>query len=233
MSNDKPKSALRSVGSRRMAIVRVKTGNKRSLSSKKWLERQLNDPYVASAKADGYRSRAAYKILQLDEKFQLFKKNMKVIDLGAAPGGWSQVAVAKIGPKGKLIGIDLLPVDPIAGAEIIQMDFMSDEAPGKLRKMLGGKADIVLSDMAPSTTGHTGTDHIRIMMMAEIAALFATEILVIGGTFVCKFFKGGAEKELLDQLKKDFAKVRHAKPPASRPDSSETYLVAQGFRKPQ
>lgn len=224
------KSKLSSIGSRRQAVVRVKKSKKLSVSSKTWLQRQLNDPYVVAAKSEGYRSRAAFKLLQLDEQFKLLKPGMRVVDLGAAPGGWSQVVANVIGKKGKLIGIDLLPIDPIPGAELIQLDFMDEKAPEVLRKMLGGKADLVLSDMAPSTTGHAATDHIRIMGLAEVAALFATEVLVEGGTFVCKLFQGGAERELLSQLKKDFAKVKHAKPAASRADSSETYLVAQGFR---
>lgn len=216
--------------SRRRETVRVKTAKKRSISSKNWLQRQLNDPYVAAAREAGYRSRAAYKLLQMDEEFKLLHAGQRVVDLGAAPGGWTQVAMAKLGAKGKLVAIDILPMEPIQHAIILELDFLADDAPDKLREALGGKADLVLSDMAPSTTGHSGTDHIRIMAMAETAALFATEILALNGAFVCKLFQGGAEKTLLDALKKRFAKVRHAKPAASRADSSESYIVAQGFK---
>lgn len=223
--------SLVTIASRRREAVTVKAKKNRTESSRKWLLRQLNDPYVAAAKEDGYRSRAAYKLLQLDEKYKLLKPNQRIVDLGAAPGGWSQVAVNVIGARGKVIGIDLLPITPMAGAEFIQMDFLLPEAPDKLKAMLKGQADLVLSDMAHSTTGHAGTDHIRVMALAELAAQFAMEVLAEDGAFVCKFFQGGAEKFLLDQLKKHFAKVRHAKPAASRKESSENYLVAQGFRK--
>lgn len=218
------------IASRRRQAVRVRTARRRSVSSKNWLERQLNDPFVAAAKEEGYRSRAAFKLLQLDQQFHLLHRGMRVVDLGAAPGGWSQVAARKIGAKGNLVALDILPMDPIPGAFILHLDFMADEAPARLREALGGKADLVLSDMAPSTTGHTGTDHIRIMALAEAAALFAMEVLAPGGAFVCKLFQGGAESELLGQLKKRFAKVKHAKPAASRAESSETYVVATGFK---
>lgn len=231
MKSTTTKGGIGNIASRRREAVRVKARKNRTESSRKWLLRQLNDPYVAAAKEDGYRSRAAYKMLQLDEQFKLLKPNQRIVDLGAAPGGWSQVAVAVSGPKGKLIGIDLLPITPMVGAEFIQMDFLLPEAPDVLKKMLKGEADLVLSDMAHSTTGHAGTDHIRVMALAEVAAEFAMEVLAPGGAFVCKFFQGGSEKVLLDRLKKHFAKVKHAKPPASRKESSETYLVAQGFRK--
>lgn len=221
---------LGGIASRRREAVRVKARKNRSESSRKWLQRQLNDPYVNAAHEDGYRSRAAYKLLQLDEQFKLLKPGQRIVDLGAAPGGWSQVAVNIIGKKGKLIGIDLLPVKPMENAQFIEMDFLADDAPDKLKDMLQGEAQLVLSDMAHSTTGHAGTDHIRVMALAEAAALFAMEVLEPGGAFVCKFFQGGAERTLLDMLKKNFAKVKHAKPPASRQESSETYLVAQGFR---
>lgn len=230
----KGQSQNRGIGgaaTKRRETVRVKTAKKRSKSSAQWLARQLNDPYVAAAKEDGYRSRAAYKIIQLDEKFKLFRTGQRVVDLGAAPGGWTQIASKRIGTKGKLIAIDILEMDPIPGATILHMDFLTHEADVKLKEALGGEADIVISDMAPSTTGHAGTDHIRIMDMAENAAQFAVEVLAENGTFVCKLFQGGAEKTLLDLLRKHFAKVRHAKPPASRQDSSESYIVAQGFRK--
>ncbi|MGE3623436.1 MAG: RlmE family RNA methyltransferase [Bdellovibrionales bacterium] len=222
---------LGGIASRRREAVRVRARSQRSDSSRRWLERQLNDPYVAEAQREGYRSRAAYKLLQLDEKFKLLKAGMRVVDLGAAPGGWSQVAMKIIGPKGKLVAIDILPMEPIAGAEILHLDFYADDAPDKLKALLKGQANLVLSDLAPSTTGHTGTDHIRVMGLAEAAAQFALEVLAPDGAFVCKFFQGGAERELLDMLKKNFAKVKHAKPPASRAQSSETYLVAQGFGK--
>ncbi|MDP9127843.1 MAG: RlmE family RNA methyltransferase [Pseudomonadota bacterium] len=221
---------LGGVASRRRPAVRVKAKRQRSASSRQWLQRHLNDPYVAAAKDEGYRSRAAFKLLQLDEQFHFLRGGLRVVDLGAAPGGWSQVTASKIGGKGKLVALDILPMDPIAGVDFIQMDFLADDAPNKLKAMLKGQANLVLSDLAPSTTGHSGTDHIRIMMMAEAAALFAMEVLAPGGGFICKFFQGGAEKQLLDQLKKHFAKIKHAKPAASRAESSETYLVAQGFR---
>lgn len=220
------------IASRRREAVRVRAKNNRSESSRKWLVRQLNDPYVAAAKEEGYRSRAAYKLLQLDEQFRLLRSGLRVVDLGAAPGGWSQVVAAKLKGNGKLVALDLLPILPIRGADILQLDFLADDAPAKLKTALGSNADLVLSDLAPSATGHARTDHLRVMMLAEAAAYFAIEVLAPGGAFVCKFFQGGAEKELLDILKRRFAKVRHAKPPASRAESSETYLVAQGF-KPQ
>ena len=209
---------------------RVKTANKRSLSSQKWLERQLNDPYVARAKREGYRSRAAFKLLEIDEKFHILKPGQKIVDLGAAPGGWSQIAASKVGPKGRIVGIDLLPVDPMAGVEFIQLDFLDESAPGKLMEMLGGPADLVMSDMAANTTGHKKTDHLRIIGLAEAAIYFAREILAPGGAFVAKVFQGGTENQLLADLKRDFAVVRHVKPAASRSDSSELYVLATGFR---
>jgi 23S rRNA (uridine2552-2'-O)-methyltransferase len=209
---------------------RVKTAHKRSLSSQKWLERQLNDPYVARAKREGYRSRAAFKLLEIDEKFHILKPGQRVVDLGAAPGGWSQIAARKIGPKGKVVGIDLLPIDPMPGVEFIQLDFLDESAPAKLIEMLGGPADIVMSDMAANTTGHKKTDHLRIMGLAEAAIYFAREILAPGGVFVAKVFQGGTESQLLADLKRDFAVVRHVKPAASRADSAELYVLATGFR---
>jgi 23S rRNA (uridine2552-2'-O)-methyltransferase len=209
---------------------RVKTANKRSLSSQKWLERQLNDPYVARAKREGYRSRAAYKLLEIDEKYHLLKTGQRVVDLGAAPGGWSQIAARKVGPKGKVVGIDLLPIDPMPGVEFIELDFLDESAPGKLIEMLGGPADVVMSDMAANTTGHKKTDHLRIMGLAEAAIYFAREILAPGGVFIAKVFQGGTEGELLADLKRDFAVVRHVKPAASRADSAELYVMATGFR---
>jgi 23S rRNA (uridine2552-2'-O)-methyltransferase len=209
---------------------RVKTANKRSLSSQKWLERQLNDPYVARAKREGYRSRAAFKLLEIDEKFKILKPGQKIVDLGAAPGGWSQIAAKVVGPKGKVVGIDLLPIDPMAGVEFIQLDFLDECAPGKLIEMLGGPADVVMSDMAANTTGHKKTDHLRIIGLAEAAIYFAREILAPGGAFVAKVFQGGTENQLLADLKRDFAVVRHVKPAASRADSAELYVLATGFR---
>jgi 23S rRNA (uridine2552-2'-O)-methyltransferase len=209
---------------------RVKTANKRSLSSQKWLERQLNDPYVARAKREGYRSRAAFKLLEIDEKFHILKPGQKIVDLGAAPGGWSQIAASKVGPKGRIVGIDLLPVDPMAGVEFIQLDFLDESAPGKLMDLLGGPADLVMSDMAANTTGHKKTDHLRIIGLAEAAIYFAREILAPGGAFVAKVFQGGTENQLLSDLKRDFAVVRHVKPSASRADSAELYVLATGFR---
>ncbi|MXQ11052.1 rRNA methyltransferase [Microvirga makkahensis] len=209
---------------------RVKTANKRSLSSQKWLERQLNDPYVARAKREGYRSRAAFKLLEIDEKYHILKPGQRIVDLGAAPGGWSQIAAKKVGPKGKVVGIDLLPIDPMAGVEFIQLDFLDESAPGKLIEMLGGPADVVMSDMAANTTGHKKTDHLRIIGLAEAAIYFAREILAPGGVFVAKVFQGGTENQLLADLKRDFAVVRHVKPAASRADSAELYVLATGFR---
>jgi len=209
---------------------RVKTANKRSLSSQKWLERQLNDPYVARAKREGYRSRAAFKLLEIDEKYKILKPGQKIVDLGAAPGGWSQIAAKVVGPKGKVVGIDLLPIDPMAGVEFIQLDFLDESAPGRLIEMLGGPADVVMSDMAANTTGHKKTDHLRIIGLAEAAIYFAREILAPGGAFVAKVFQGGTENQLLADLKRDFAVVRHVKPAASRADSAELYVLATGFR---
>jgi len=227
----KKNGGLGDIASRRRKAVRVKAKSRRSESSRQWLQRHLNDPYVAAAQTEGYRSRAAFKLLQLDDKFKLLRPGMRVVDLGAAPGGWTQVIVKAIVKKNsKVVALDLLPIDPIVGAEILQMDFLADDAPDKIKALLGGPADLVLSDMAPNTTGHPGTDHIRIMALTEVAAHFAVDVLAPGGAFVCKFFQGGAEKEILDLLKRHFAKTRHAKPAASRAESSETYMVAQGFR---
>ncbi|MET0527969.1 RlmE family RNA methyltransferase [Microvirga sp. P5_D2] len=209
---------------------RVKTANKRSLSSQKWLERQLNDPYVARAKREGYRSRAAFKLLEIDEKYHILKTGQRIVDLGAAPGGWSQIAATKVGPKGKVVGIDLLPIDPMAGVDFIELDFLDESAPGKLIELLGGPADVVMSDMAANTTGHKKTDHLRIIGLAEAAIYFAREILAPGGAFVAKVFQGGTEGQLLTDLKRDFAVVRHVKPAASRTDSAELYVLATGFR---
>lgn len=209
---------------------RVKTAHKRSLSSQKWLERQLNDPYVARAKREGYRSRAAFKLLEIDDKYHVLKAGQRVVDLGAAPGGWSQIAARKVGPKGKVVGIDLLPIDPMPGVEFIELDFLDESAPGRLMDLLGGPADVVMSDMAANTTGHKKTDHLRIMGLAEAAIYFAREILAPGGAFIAKVFQGGTEGQLLADLKRDFAVVRHVKPAASRSDSAELYVMATGFR---
>lgn len=224
-----PKKTDKNSGSRGLH-VNVKTADKRSNSSVRWLQRQLNDPYVAKARAEGYRSRAAFKIIDLDEKFKLLRPGMKVVDLGCAPGGWSQVAVKKVGAGGKVVGCDLLEVPAIAGAELIVQDFLADDAPDIMKKLLGGRADLVMSDMAANTTGHTPTDHIRIMHLCELAYIFATEVLSPGGAFVCKVLKGGAERELLKLMQKNFTTVKHAKPKSSRADSAESYVVAMGFR---
>ncbi len=208
---------------------RVKTAKKRTASSTRWLERQLNDPYVKQAKADGFRSRAAYKLIELDEKFGLIKGRHRVVDLGIAPGGWAQV-VRKKAPKAQVVGIDLLPTDPIEGVTIFEMDFLDDAAPQHLEDALGGPPDLVLSDMAANTVGHKQTDHLRTMGLVEAAAWFATETLGEGGAFVAKVLAGGTDKDLLTLLKKHFATVKHAKPPASRKGSSEWYVIAQGFK---
>ncbi|MEL7198332.1 MAG: RlmE family RNA methyltransferase [Pseudomonadota bacterium] len=208
---------------------RVKTAKKRTASSTRWLERQLNDPYVKQAKADGYRSRAAYKLIELDEKFRLIKGAQRVVDLGIAPGGWAQV-VRKKSPKAKVVGIDLLPTEPIEGVTIFEMDFLDDAAPQRLEDALEGPPDLVLSDMAANTVGHKQTDHLRTMGLVEAAAWFATETLSKNGAFVAKVLAGGTDKDLLALLKKHFATVKHAKPPASRKGSSEWYVIAQGFK---
>jgi 23S rRNA (uridine2552-2'-O)-methyltransferase len=208
---------------------RVRTARNRSASSTRWLERQLNDPYVRRAKAENYRSRAAYKLLELDERFGLLKGVGAVVDLGIAPGGWSQVLRRRV-PKAKIVGIDLLPTDPIEGVEILQMDLMDETAPERLRTSLGGPADLVLSDMAANTVGHPRTDHLRTMALVEAALEFAKEVLSPGGAFVAKVLAGGADNQLVAELKRHFGSVKHAKPPASRKDSSEWYVVAQGFK---
>ena len=209
--------------------TRVRTAKKRTASSTRWLQRQLNDPYVKQAKAEGYRSRAAYKLIELDEKFGLLKGIERVVDLGIAPGGWSQV-VRKIKPKAHVVGIDLLEVEPIEGVTIFQMDFMDDTAPAVLEEALGGKADLVMSDMAANTVGHKQTDHLRTMGLVEAGAWFAVENLAPNGTFLAKVLAGGTDNDLLTLLKKHFRTVKHAKPPASRKGSSEWYVIAQGFK---
>jgi 23S rRNA (uridine2552-2'-O)-methyltransferase len=216
---------------------RVKTAAKRTLSSTRWLERQLNDPYVAEAKRQGYRSRAAFKLLQLDDRFHFLKPGVRLVDLGAAPGGWTQVAVDRIGcirgGRGKVVGIDILEWAPVPGSTNLVGDFLADDTPDRLRTALGGPADVVLSDMAAPTTGHPATDHLRIIQLCEVALDFALTVLAPGGSFVAKVFKGGTERALLDLLKRRFALVRHAKPAASRAESAETYVVASGFRPDQ
>lgn len=214
--------------------VKVKTARGRKLSSTKWLQRQLNDPYVAAAKRDGYRSRAAYKLLEIDDKYHLLKPAMNVVDLGCAPGGWAQVAAKRVKSdmgEGQVIGIDLLEVEPITGVEMIQGDFMDDDAPDKLIAMLGGKkANIVMSDMAAASTGHKQTDHLRIIGLCEVALDFAVNILDEKGIFLAKVLQGGTENDLLTLMKQNFAIVRHVKPKASRADSSELYVLATGFK---
>ncbi|MBY0383474.1 MAG: RlmE family RNA methyltransferase [Xanthobacteraceae bacterium] len=213
--------------------VTVKTGGKRKLSSKLWLERQLNDPYVAQAKREGFRSRAAFKLREMDDKYRFLKQGLAVVDLGAAPGGWSQIAAKRVGAEsgtGKVVAIDLLEMGEVPGVTFAQLDFLTDTAPEKLRAMLGGGADVVMSDMAANTTGHRKTDQLRIIGLVESAAAFATEILKPGGTFIAKVLQSGADASLQAELKRNFATVRHVKPAASRQDSSERYVLATGFR---
>jgi 23S rRNA (uridine2552-2'-O)-methyltransferase len=218
--------------------VRVKTARGRKLSSTRWLERQLNDPYVARARAEGWRSRAAFKLIEIDDRFGFLKPGSRVVDLGAAPGGWTQVAVARTNalgqrrgrPVGRVLGLDLLALEPIPGAELRAIDFLADGAEEEVRAWLGGRADAVVSDMAPAASGHAGTDHLRIMALCEAAAAFATTVLKLGGTFVAKVLAGGAEAALVAELNRAFANLVHVKPPASRKDSAEKYLVATGFR---
>lgn len=220
-------------GGGRALKVRVKGGKSRSLSSKLWLERQLNDPYVARAKREGFRSRAAYKLAEIDDKFHFLKPGHKVLDLGAAPGGWSQVVAKRVGAeqgKGRVVAIDVLKMEAVPGVEFLQLDFLDEKAPDILRELLGGPADVVLSDMAANATGHRQTDHLKIMALVELAADFAGEVLKPGGAFVAKVLQGGTETSLLAKLKRDFSSVKHVKPAASRADSAELYLVATGFR---
>jgi 23S rRNA (uridine2552-2'-O)-methyltransferase len=213
--------------------VTVKSGGKRKLSSKLWLERQLNDPYVAQAKRDGLRSRAAYKLIEIDDKYHFLKQGIAVVDLGAAPGGWSQIAAKRVGAangKGKVVAIDLLEMPEISGVSFAQLDFLADDAPAKLLAMMGGRADVVMSDMAGNTTGHRKTDQLRIIGLVEGAAAFAADVLNPGGTFLAKVFQSGADATLMTELKRDFATVKHVKPASSRQDSSERYVLAMGFR---
>ncbi|WP_134680047.1 RlmE family RNA methyltransferase [Paracoccus ravus] len=240
MSDDKKPGGAKKTSGRgqRDLRVRVKSAKGRKLSSTLWLERQLNDPYVARAKKDGYRGRAAYKIMELDDKFRFLVPGARVVDLGCAPGGWCQVAVPRVnalGEKsgkrvGRVLGVDLQEVEPIAGAEVHQLDFLSDGADDKVKEWLGGRADVVMSDMAAASSGHKGTDHLRIVALVEAALQLAYDVLEPGGTFVAKVLAGGAESEMQAQLKRNFRKVANVKPPASRSDSSEKFVVAQGFR---
>ncbi|PJI43423.1 RlmE family RNA methyltransferase [Ferrovibrio sp.] len=216
------------------AKVRVKTARGRTVGQAKWLRRQLNDPYVAAAKTEGWRSRAAYKLIELDDKYKLLKPGMRVVDLGAAPGGWTQVAVKRVksdaSKGGFVLGVDINPVDPIVGALLMQQDFLAEGADAKVIEAMGGKADFVFSDMAAPATGHRQTDHIRIMLLCEVALDFAIRVLNPGGGFLAKVLRGGTENELLATMKRDFRTVRHVKPPASRADSAESYVIATGFR---
>jgi 23S rRNA (uridine2552-2'-O)-methyltransferase len=211
-------------------MARLKGDKRRTPSSRAWLQRQISDPYVARAKREGLRSRAAYKLVEIDDKYHLLRPGARVVDLGAAPGGWSEVAARRVGARGRVAAIDILDMKPVAGVEFLQLDFLDETAPGRLKAMLGGKADVVLSDMAANATGHRPTDHLRIMALAEAAAHFAREVLSEGGSFLCKVLQGGTEAAVLAELKRNFANVKHVKPPASRSDSAELYLLARGFR---
>lgn len=227
----KQTSSAKAITGRHQLAVKVKTSKYRKKSSNQWLERQLNDPYVAESKRLGYRSRAAFKLIQLDEKYKFLGKGKTIVDLGCAPGGWTQVAVQRNKNTGQVIGIDILETTPIEGATLICQDFTLPEAPDKLKSLLNGEADIVMSDMAANTTGHQQTDHLRTIGLVEAAYEFAKEVLAIGGIFIAKVFQGGAETSLLADAKKHFNKVTHFKPDASRTSSPETYLICQGFKK--
>jgi 23S rRNA (uridine2552-2'-O)-methyltransferase len=219
-------------------IRHLKDDKRRTLSSRTWLERQISDPYVARAKREGFRSRAAYKLAEIDDKYRVLKPGACVVDLGAAPGGWSEIAAKRVGKNGRVIALDILDMKPIPGVEFLELDFLDNTAPDRLKQMLAGKAqgktrekaDVVLSDMAANATGHRKTDHLRIMALAEAAVAFAREVLAQRGTFLCKVLQGGTESTLLAELKRDFDSVKHVKPPASRADSAELYLLARGFR---
>lgn len=222
--------SAKQVRGRKMLTVRVKNAKYNSVSSNRWLERQLNDPYVAEAKRQGYRSRAAFKLIQLDEKYHFLGKGKTIVDLGCAPGGWTQVAALKNKGEGQIVGMDLLPTEEIAGAVLLQQDFTADEAPEMIKSLLHGPADVVMSDMAANTTGVQNIDHLRTLGLVEMAYEFAKEILAVGGIFIAKVFQGGTEQTLLNDMKQHFAKVTHYKPDASRQDSVEMYVVAQGFK---
>ncbi len=211
-------------------MAKLTPGKRRTPSSRAWLERQLSDPYVARAKREGFRSRAAFKLTEIDDKFHLLKPGARVVDLGAALGGWSEIAARRTGQSGRVIALDILDMKPVAGVEFLRLDFLDATAPDRLKEMLNGRADVVLSDMAANATGHRQTDHLRIMALAEAAAYFAREVLAPGGSFLCKVLQGGTEAALLAELKRDFSTVKHVKPPASRMDSAELYLLAKGFR---
>ena len=212
-------------------MARLTDEKRRTVSSRNWLERQLKDPYVARAKREGFRSRAAYKLAEIDDKYKVLRAGARVVDLGAAPGGWSEIAARRVGGKGRVIALDILDIKPIAGVDFLHLDFLDPSAPERLKAILGGPADVVLSDMAANTTGHRQTDHLRIMALAEAAAQFARDVLAPKGTFLCKVLQGGTEAGLLAELKRDFETVKHVKPPASRTDSAELYLLAKGFRR--
>jgi 23S rRNA (uridine2552-2'-O)-methyltransferase len=222
----------RRTGGGRAVKVRVKSGKGRSVSSKRWLQRQLNDPYVARAKREGFRSRAAFKLSEIDDKAKFLRKGARVVDLGAAPGGWSQLAAMRVGApeQGRVVAIDILPMDAVPGVEFHQLDFLDPGASGRLKAMLGGPADVVMTDMAANATGHARTDHLKIMALVEAAADFAREVLAPGGTFLAKVLQGGTEASLLAMLKRDYKTVKHVKPRASRADSAVLYLLASGFR---
>jgi 23S rRNA (uridine2552-2'-O)-methyltransferase len=239
MTTERESSGRKSPGRKtsernRSLKVQVRAKKGRTLAQKLWLERQLNDPYVSRARREGWRSRAAYKLIELDDRFHLLRAGARVVDLGAAPGGWSQVAAERTGAnagKGRVVAIDILEIEPIVGVDVLHLDFLDPAAPDRLKALLGGPADVVLSDMAANATGHRQTDHIRIMALAEAAALFAREVLSPGGAFLCKVLRGGTEGALLSDLKRDFAKVKHVKPAASRADSAELYVLATDFRQ--
>ena len=222
MSVDRGKRALK---------VRLKNAKSRTVSSQRWLARQLNDPYVARAKREGFRSRAAFKLSEIDDKHHFLKSGARVVDLGAAPGGWSQVAAKRVGPAGRVVAIDVLEMGTVPGVEFLRLDFLDPRAPQELKSLLGGPADVVLSDMAANATGHRPTDHLKIMALVEAAAEFAREVLKPGGVFLAKVIQGGTESELLAALKHDYASVKHIKPAASRTDSAELYMLASGFRR--
>ncbi|MGB7097207.1 MAG: RlmE family RNA methyltransferase [Xanthobacteraceae bacterium] len=211
-------------------MERLKGEKRRKPSSRAWLQRQINDPYVARAKREGFRSRAAYKLAEIDDKYHLLRSGAHVVDLGAAPGGWSEVAAQRVGANGRVVALDILDMKPVSGVDFVKLDFLDEAAPERLKAMLGGKADVVLSDMAANATGHRKTDHLRIMGLAEAAVHFAREVLAGDGSFLCKVLQGGTEAVLLAELKRDIASVNHVKPPASRTDSAELYLLARGFR---